>query len=126
MMPDVRTRPAPATGPRFGFSSTRRRARVHTPVHAVHMIHTAVPGIPGSAAPGVDEAAPVAASVHTVRFLVHMARWAAPVGGGALLIAGGVYGGPLSVVPVPVLLCLAAVGWAVPTVSASTPAGGDR
>ncbi|MEU3025960.1 hypothetical protein ABZ644_25060 [Nocardiopsis alba] len=67
----------------------------------------------------------MAASVHMVRFLVHMARWVAPTAGGALLISGGVYAGPWSVVPVPVLAVLAACAFAVDT-TAPAPAGGVR
>lgn len=125
MMPDTTARRGPAAPPLALSPSTRFRTGVHTPVHMTHTVHTAVPGIPCAAAPGVDEAAPAARSVHTVRFLVHMARWAAPTAGGALLVSGGLYAGPLSVVPVPVLLALAAVGWAVP-LAAPALAGGDR
>uniref|UniRef100_UPI0034A0C31B hypothetical protein n=1 Tax=Nocardiopsis sp. 25L-1-1c TaxID=1009683 RepID=UPI0034A0C31B len=58
-----------------------------------------------------------------VRFLVHMARWVAPVGGGALLISGGIYAGPVSVIPAPILFCLAACAFAVDT---TAPVGGVR
>lgn len=142
MMADTRARTGPATATRRAPASTRsstpNRPRVHT-------VHTSVAGIPWAAAPGVDEgpatvhttptnpgsihtgpdlvhtpSPSAAARMWTVAVLVWAARWVAPAAGGVFLV-GGAYVGPLSVVPAPVLLALAAVGFTVQT----TPAGGE-
>lgn len=137
MMADISTRAAATAAPRRGAASTRPGGFVHPPVHLIHPARPGVPGIPGSAAPGVDGPRrgvhprprpvdgvhPHPGPVHPprpdlVHLLVIAARWACPVGG-AVLLAGGVYAGPASVVPAPVVLALAALAWAV-------PAGGAR
>ena len=143
MMAETRARTGPAAPARRGPSSTRSSTPTHT---GVHTVHTSVPGVPGGAAPRVDEAADgvhtdpaPAGSIHTaadgvhtlihtgparmwtVSVLVWAARWVAPAAGGLFLV-GGAYAGPLSVVPVPVLLALAAVGFTLQ----AAPAGGGR
>ncbi|MFE0270494.1 hypothetical protein, partial [Nocardiopsis alba] len=107
----------------------------------VHTVHNSIPGIPCSAAPDVDTGDGTSAGAHTprgrvhtgpvrgtaprpevVRVLVWAARWVAPTAGGVFLV-GGLYAGPVSVIPVPLLLALAAVGFAVDT---TAPVGGVR
>lgn len=112
--PDVDEAPAAVhTGPSWP-------ALVHTGSSLVHTSGTAAvhtgPTNPGAIHTGVHTPP---ARMWTVSVLVWAARWVAPAAGGVLLV-GGAYAGPLSVVPAPVLLALAAVGWAVPTT------GGDR
>jgi len=130
MMPEqsiTRGRPGPAHP---GAWSTHRPRPAHMTRGPVHTTHTAVPGVPGSASPGVYtrpgsapavHTAPVlthtapdpgAASVHTQPVEVHTLVWATRhlVHTGRVLVSGGVYTGPASVVP-PVV---AAVTWGAP------------
>lgn len=114
MMPDTRPRTGPAPAPDRLAVYTQFRSPAHTGPAPVHTTHTTATDIPGSAHPSVGQTVPPCSRVHTARFLVHMARWVAPTAGGALLIAGGIYTGPVSLIPAPVLCALAAVGWSVP------------
>jgi len=125
-MPESRVHPGRIGPDRTGGPYTRPRPSVHPARRGVHPVHTSVPGIPGSAPAGVytrpapssavhttaEEIHPVpdlgAASVHPPRPGVHTLVWATRhlVHTGPVLVAGGVYTGPASVVPTAVLAVL--------------------
>lgn len=133
MMPDVTCPVIPRQGARTGAGSTPVSTPFSTTGGDSHPSHNSVPGIPCSAAPEggtsrrrVGRFHPTGERVHpgpvrgtaprpeVVRVLVWAARWVAPTAGGVFLV-GGLYAGPVSVIPVPVLLALAACAFAVDT-----------